>query len=73
MAKKGDKLTKATHNRSKRNVELFEKAEVAPIVLFHVSEEDNPGDKGGSEVLIICKPYAICSCVFTVTRVVDKH
>ena len=73
MARKGDKSTKATHSRSKRNVELFEKAEVAPIVLFPVSEEENPVETGGCEVLIICKPTAICLFVFTVIRVVDKH
>ena len=73
MARKGDKSTKATHSRSKRNVELFEKAEVAPIVLFPVSEEENAVDKGGSEVFIICKPNAICLCVFTVIRRLDKH
>jgi len=73
IARKWDKSTKATYSRSKRNVESFEKAEVAPIVLFHVSEEENPVDKGGSEVLIICKPNAICLCVFTVIRRVDKH
>jgi hypothetical protein len=66
MARKGDKSTKATHSRSKQNVELFEKAEV-------VSEEENPVEKGGSEVFIICKPNAICLCVFTVIRRFDKH
>jgi hypothetical protein len=73
MGRKGDNSTKATHSRSKQNVETFEKADVAPIVLFPLSEEENPVDKGGSEVLIICKPNAICLCVFTVNRVVDKH
>ena len=59
MGRKGDKSTKATHSRSKRNVESFEKAEVAPIVLFPVTEEDNPDDKGGSEVLYIQNPHDI--------------
>jgi hypothetical protein len=53
IGRKGDNSTKATHSRSKRNVESFEKAEVSPIVLFPVTEEDNPDDKGGSEVLYI--------------------
>jgi hypothetical protein len=53
MGRKGDNSTKATHSRSKRNVESFEKAEVASIVLFPVTEEDNVDDKGGSEVLYI--------------------
>jgi hypothetical protein len=40
MGRKGEKSTKATHSRSKRNVESFEKAEVAPIRLFSLGEED---------------------------------
>jgi hypothetical protein len=44
MGKKGDNSTKATHTRSKRNVESFEKAEVAPIRLFSLGEEDTSVD-----------------------------
>ena len=40
MGRKGDNSTKATHSRSKRYVESFEKAEVAPIRLFSLGEED---------------------------------
>jgi hypothetical protein len=40
MGRKGGKSTKATHSRSKRNVESFEKGEVAPIRLFSLGEED---------------------------------
>ena len=70
MGRKGDKSTKATHSRSKRNVESCEKTEVAPIVLFPVTEEDNPDDKGGSEVLYLCNqiysfPRAIIILTFS--------
>ena len=40
----------------------FDVSGVAPIVLFPVSEEDNPVDKGGTEVLFICNPDEILDC-----------
>jgi hypothetical protein len=54
MARKGDKSTKATHIRSKRNVEAFEKAEVAPIRLFTLGEEDTSVD---NEEIQVCSGY----------------
>jgi hypothetical protein len=35
---------------------------VAPIVLFPVSEEEKPVDKGDSQVLFICNPNDIFLC-----------
>jgi hypothetical protein len=54
MGRKGDKSTKATHSRSKRNVESFEKAEVAPIRLFTLGEEDTFVD---NEEIEVCSGY----------------
>ncbi len=44
MGRKGDNSTKATHSRSKRNVDSIEKADVAPIRLFSVGEENTSVD-----------------------------
>ena len=54
MGRKGDNSTKATHSRSKRNVESFEKAEVAPIRLFTLGEEDTFVD---NEEIEVCSGY----------------
>jgi hypothetical protein len=54
MGRKGDNSTKATHSRSKRNVESFEKAEVAPIRLFSLGEEDTSLD---NEEIKVCSAY----------------
>ena len=40
----------------------FDVSEVAPIVLFPVTEEDNQVDKGASEVMYICSPSVINLC-----------
>jgi hypothetical protein len=56
MGRKGDKSTKATHSRSKRNVESFEKAEVAPIRLFTLGEENTFVDN---------EEIQVCSCYIT--------
>jgi hypothetical protein len=53
MRKKGENSTKATHSRSKRNIESFEKAEVAPIRLFSLGEEDTSVENEGIQV---CPP-----------------
>jgi hypothetical protein len=46
---------------------------VAPIVLFPVSEEDNPVDKGGSEVLFISNPNDIRLCAkIRLTSITDS-
>ena len=50
MGRKGGNSTKATHSRSKRNVESFENAEVAPIRLFSLGEEDTSVDNGENQV-----------------------
>jgi hypothetical protein len=54
MGRKGDNSTKATHSRSKRYVESFEKAEVAPIRLFSLGEEDNSVE---NEEIQVCSGY----------------
>ena len=43
MGRKEGNSTKATHSRSKQNVESCEKAEVAPIRLFSLRAEDTLG------------------------------
>src|ERR1700737_3589530 len=54
MGRKGGNSTKATHSRSKRNVESFEKGEVAPIRLFSLREEDTSVDNEENQV---CSGY----------------
>ena len=54
MGRKGGTSTKATHSRSKQNVESFEKAEVAPIRLFSLGEEDTSVD---NEEIQVCSGY----------------
>jgi hypothetical protein len=54
MGRKGEKSTKAIHSRSKRNVESFEKAEVAPIRLFSLGEEDTYVE---NEEIQVCSGY----------------
>jgi hypothetical protein len=54
MGRKGGNLTKATHSRSKRNVESFEKAEVAPIRLFSLEEENTYVD---NKEIQVCSGY----------------
>ena len=54
MGRKGGNSTKATHNRSKRNVESFEKADVAPIRLFSLGKEDESMDNQENQV---CSGY----------------
>jgi hypothetical protein len=51
MGRKGGNSTKATHSRSKQNVESFEKGEVAPIRLFSLGEEDTSAE---NEEIQIC-------------------
>jgi hypothetical protein len=45
--------------RGSKGEKTFDDVAVAPIVLFPVSEEDNPVAKGGSEVLFIFIPNDI--------------
>jgi hypothetical protein len=61
MGRKGGKSTKATHSRSKRNVESFEKADVAPIKLFSLGEEDTNVD---NEKIEVCLGYITISFGF---------
>ncbi len=50
MGRKGGNSTKNTHSRSKRNVESLDHAEVAPIRLFSLGEEDTSVDKEDIQV-----------------------
>ena len=54
MGRKRGHSTKATHSRSKQSVESFEKAEVAPIRLFSLGEEDTSRD---NEEFHVCFGY----------------
>jgi hypothetical protein len=58
MGRRGLNSARGT-GRGSKGEKTFDVSAVAPIVLFPVSEEENQVDKGGSEVLIICKPNAI--------------
>ena len=62
MGRKGDKSTKATHSRSKQNVESFEKGEVAPIRLFSLGEEDISGN---NEAIQVCSGQNAASSAST--------
>jgi hypothetical protein len=50
MGRRGVKSSKGTGRGSKGD-KTFDVAEIAPVVLFPVSEEDNEVDKGGREVM----------------------
>ena len=50
MGRRGGISTKATHSRSKQNVESFENAEVAPIRLFPLGEENTSVDNEENQV-----------------------
>ena len=50
MGRRGVTSSKGT-GRGSKGEKTFDVEAVAPIVLFLVTEEDNPDDKGGSEVL----------------------
>ena len=54
IGRKGGNSIKATHSRSKRNVESFEKGEVASIRLFSLGEEDTSAD---NEEIHVCSDY----------------
>ena len=54
MGRRGVTSSKGTGRGSKGDT-TFDVTEVAPVVLFPVSEEDNEVDKGGSEVMLICE------------------
>jgi hypothetical protein len=53
MGRRGVTSSKGTGRGSKGD-KTFDVLEVAPVVLFPVSEENNDVDKGGSEVMFIC-------------------
>ena len=40
--------------RGSKGEKMFDVSDLAPVVLFPVSEEDKEVDKGGSEVMFIC-------------------
>jgi hypothetical protein len=54
MGRRGVTSSKGT-GRDSRGDKTFDISEVAPVVLFPVSEEDNEVDKGGSEVMLLCE------------------
>jgi hypothetical protein len=54
MGRRGVKSSRDTGRGSKRE-KMFDVSEVVPLVLFPLLEEDNEVDKGGKEVMIICK------------------
>ena len=58
MGRRGLNSARGT-GRGSEGEKTFDVSAVAPIVLFPVTEEENQVHKGGSEVLILCKPNAI--------------
>jgi hypothetical protein len=52
MGRRGVKSSRGTGRGFKRE-KTFDVSEVAPVLLFPVTEEDNEVDKGGSEVMYI--------------------
>jgi hypothetical protein len=53
MGRRGVTSSRRTRKGSKGE-KTFDVSEVAPVVLFLVTEEDKEVDKGGSEVMFIC-------------------
>ena len=53
MGRRGVTSSKGKGRGSKGD-KTFDVSQVAPVVLFPVSEEDNEVDNGGSEVRLIC-------------------
>ena len=58
MGRRGVNSSRGT-SRGSKGKKTFDVSDVAPIVLFPVSEEENPVDKGGSEVIFVCIPNEI--------------
>ena len=54
--------------RGSKGEKTFDVSEVAPVVLFPVTEEDNEVDKGGSEVMLICNHNEIPKCAITMSN-----
>ena len=61
MGRRGVNSSRGT-GRGSKGEKTFDVSEVAPVVLFLVSEEDNEVDKGGSEVMFICNHNEILIC-----------
>jgi hypothetical protein len=61
MGRRGVTSSKRT-GRGSKGEKTFDVSEVAPVVLFPVTEEDNEADKGGSEVMFICNQNEIILC-----------
>ena len=53
MGRRGVNTSRGT-GRGSKGEKTFDVSEVAPTILFPVSEEENPVDKGGSEVIFMC-------------------
>ena len=72
MGRRGVTSYKGT-GRGSKGEKMFDVEAVAPIVLFPVTEEDNPDDKGGSEVLFICNLDEIHVCAkIMLTSITDS-
>ena len=59
MGRRGVNSSRGTGSKGEKT---FDVSEVAPVVLFPVSEEENEVDKGGSEVMFICNHNEILIC-----------
>ena len=72
MGRRGVNSSRGTGRGSKGET-TFDVSGVAPIVLFPVTEEDNPNDKGGTEVLIIYNRNDIILCAIKkLTSITDS-
>jgi hypothetical protein len=64
MGRRGVKSSRGTGRGFKRE-KTFDVSEVAPVLLFPLSEEDNEVDKGGKEVMIIYNHNEIPICAIS--------
>ena len=73
MGKRGVNTSRGT-GRGSNGETTFDVSAVAPIVLFPVTEEDNPDDKGGTEVLFISnRNDIIFSAIIMLTSIYDSY
>jgi hypothetical protein len=61
MGRRGFTSSRRT-GRGSKGEKTFDVSEVAPVVLFPLTEEDNEVEKGGSEVMFICNHNEILLC-----------
>ena len=70
MGRRGVNTSRGTGRGSKGET-TFDVSAVAPIVLFPVSEEENPDDKEGTEVLFMCnRNEIILSAIIKYTSII---